>query len=59
LIWFLGSRWYQKNAHIGFFGAEASLFFLFCFSTFSLVAVLAVDLVSVKRVENDEMIDSL
>ena len=59
-MWFLGSRWYQKKAHIGFFGAAASLFFLFCFSSFPLGADLDVVLVSENNEnESDELIDSL
>jgi len=45
---------------MGFFGAAASLFFLFCFTSFSLVADLEVVLVSVNNEnESDELIDSL
>ena len=46
VMWFLGSRWYQKKAHIGFFGASSSLFFLFCLTSFSGATDLEVDFVS-------------
>lgn len=41
LMWFLGSRWYQKKAHMGFLGASASLFLRFCFTSFSLTTLVA------------------